>query len=362
MVLAFLTPMAAGPSMGLCGVTMPNEVLGHVLASSPDFDTLHASLAVCSTWNRAFETQPASILQSVARDVVGPALPQAVRFIRYPYPEKIQNDWVQEDDEGEADSEAAEDDSDEEGPVKAKAKVPKPKMPENTTIGKLTPEERMRLQKNTGTVAKLEELFSLKHKKVNKLTALESHRFTRAMYRVMLYCELFYLPLTLDDIDAMEDHEPGVLTKIHTSRHAMLDEYSTPHLLEIRAVVAFLHEMIAEVLDGEEFERLKDICIATGPAVVLQAHAAKSSGVFEEALELEMMRSGEDNELYGGFLSKPLEKIWKKWKVAPPVSEMDAILEEIVPKIDACAQCGKVDELWSEASSLFIYLPLILFD
>ncbi|KAF7337217.1 hypothetical protein MSAN_02274100 [Mycena sanguinolenta] len=351
MASAFLAPMPAGPSMGICGVTVPNEVIGHVLASSPDFDTLHASLGVCSTWNRAFETQPASILLSVARDVVGPALPQAVRFIRYPYPEKIQNDWVHEDDEAEEDPEATEDDSDEEGkPAKAKTKVPKPKMPENTPIGKLTPEERMRLQKNAGTVGKLEEIFSLRHKKANQLTALESHRFARAMYRVMLYCELFYLPLNLDDIDAMEDNEPGVLAKIQNSRLAMLDEYSTSHLLEIRAVVEFLHEMIAEVLDDEEFERLKDICLATGPAVVLKAYIAKSSDVFEEALELEMMTSGEDNELYGGLFSKPLEKIWKKRKVVPPVSEMDAILEEIVPKIDACAQCGKVDELWSEAN------------
>jgi hypothetical protein len=71
----------------------------------------------------------------------------------------------------------------------------------------------------------------------------------------MLYCELFYLPLNLDDIDSMED-EPGLLEKIEEARHAMLSEYPTPHLLEIRAVVAFLHELIGEVLDEDDFERV----------------------------------------------------------------------------------------------------------
>lgn len=92
--------------------------------------------------------------------------------------------------------------------------------------------------------------------KTSKLTELESHRFTRAMYRVMLYCELFYLPLNLDDIDAMEFNEPGVLKKIAKKRHAMLDEYPTSDLLEIRAVVEFLHGMISSVLDSESFERV----------------------------------------------------------------------------------------------------------
>jgi hypothetical protein len=92
--------------------------------------------------------------------------------------------------------------------------------------------------------------------KTSKLAELESHRFARAMYRVMLYCELFYLPLNLDDIDAMEFNEPGVLEKIAKKRHAMLDEYPTSDLLEIRAVLEFLHGMISSVLDSESFERV----------------------------------------------------------------------------------------------------------
>ncbi|KAJ6560102.1 hypothetical protein B0H19DRAFT_1146502 [Mycena capillaripes] len=366
---AFLAPVSAGPSMRIRGVDVPNDVLGTVLSSSPDFDTLRAAMGVCSTWHRAFETHPKSVVLAVARNIVGPALPQAVRFLRYPYPEKTQNHWGDAEEDGgeeEEDPEATEDDSEDEsaGPSKRKAQKAKKRGPaphnpmaflESKSIGQLTPAERMRLQKNAETVHRLEEIFSLRYKdrnlKKSKLTGLESHRFARAMYRVMLYCELFYLPLNLDDIDSMEDDD-GVLDKIQKARHTMLNEYSTSELLEINAVVAFLRELISEAVDDDDFERLKDICLATGPTVILHADRDRSTDPFEEALEVEVMSSGENNALFGGFFSKPLETIWEEREVEPPAFSMDAILDEVIGQSDKCAQCGVVGgvKLWTEAN------------
>ncbi|KAJ6555350.1 hypothetical protein DFH09DRAFT_1165238 [Mycena vulgaris] len=343
----FLTPMPVA-GMRIRGATLPSDILSHFLAASPSFDTLHAAVGVCKTWHGVFAAHPRSIMLSVARNMVGPALPQAVRVLRYPYPEKTPNDWGtrEEEEEGEAeDSSATEDDTEDEDDA--------PK--ESDDIGDLSPEERMRLQKNAAIVNQLEDIFSLRHKdrtsKTSQLTALESHRFTRAMYRVMLYCELFYLPLNLDDIDSMED-EPEELEKIQKARHAMLNEYTTSELLEIRAVVAFLHELIGEVVDEGDADRLKDICIATGPAVVLEAYLAKAAEPFEEALEPEVMGSGEDNALFGGFFSRPMEEIWSKRNAKLPPSEWDALLDEVCGKNDACAQCGVVAglDLWSAAN------------
>ncbi|KAJ7922277.1 hypothetical protein B0H13DRAFT_1983273 [Mycena leptocephala] len=255
---AFLAPVFAAPGMRIRGLTVPND--------------------------------------AVARNVVGPALPQAR-------------------------DEAA-------GPQASKAKKNgKPTTPHNP----MAPAERVQLQKNAETVKKLEGIFSFRHKdrtsKANKLTGLESHRFARAMYRVML-----------------------LLEKIEEARHAMLSEYPTPQLLEIRAAVAFLHELIGEVLDEDDFDRLKDICIATGPTVILRAHGTRRSDVFEEALEVEVMSSGEDNALFSGFFSTPLERILEDRDVEPPESAMDAILDGVIVHSDACAQCGVVSELWNEAN------------
>ncbi|KAK7013109.1 hypothetical protein R3P38DRAFT_3008450 [Favolaschia claudopus] len=375
---AFLAPLPAGPNMQIRGKTIPNDILNSVLSSSPDFHTLHSALCVCITWKRVFDTHPKSVLSSVAHNVVGPAFPQAVRFIRYPYPEKESNSWPESIDgrgKEKADADEDEDVTDEESDEDFKKLMqskPKPSAHnhmaflESDSVGHLSPEERVKLETNAQIVSDLEDIFSQRHNSAKKLSAVESHRFTRALYRIMLYCELFYLPLNLDDIDAMEDNEPGILAKIKKARLRMLDEYSTPHLLEIRAVVEFLEGLIREVLDGEEeFEYLADICIATGPSVVLRAYKEKSRDVFEDALELEVMTSGDENALFGGFFSATLKKIWRKRDVDLPLDSAlmsnailgataeggeDVPMDVDVPRVKTCAQCGDEDELWSSAN------------
>ncbi|KAJ7181536.1 hypothetical protein C8R43DRAFT_969476 [Mycena crocata] len=342
---AFLVPVAVAPGMTIRGVTIPNDVLDQILGASPDFDTLRAAQGVCSTWHRVFETHPKSLVLSVARRMVGPALPQAVRFVRYPYPEKG-SEWGDEDSEEE---ESVTEDSDDEDVGTSKRK-PKAVCSERDPIGELSGKEQKQLQKTAKVVEELEALFSHRHKspasKSSHLTVLESHRFMRAMYRVMLYCELFYLPLNLDDIDAMEE-EPDAIVKIVRGRHAFLNEYATDeHLLEMRAIIAFLYELIQEVIeDADDFERLKDICLSTGPAVILQAYRDKTQEPFEDALEVEVLTSGEDNAFFGGFFSAPLAKICKTRKIVLPVSAWGAIIDDAAPvkvrtKASACAQCG----------------------
>ncbi|KAJ6517946.1 hypothetical protein C8R47DRAFT_1231619 [Mycena vitilis] len=384
---AFLTPVSAGPGMRIRGVDIPHDVLGSILASAPDFDTLHAAVRVCSTWHRVFETHPTSVLLAVARNVAGPALAQAMCVLRYPYPEKTPNGWGDGEGEGEDgdemevdDPEATEDDSDEEGvKIKPKKKT-KGAAPPNAvsiyeSVGQLTPQERMQLQENAATVRVLEDIFSLRYKdrtsKSSTLSPRESHRFARAMYRIMTFCARFYLPLNLDDIDSMAD-EDGTIDAILDARHAHLDAFPTDELLQLRAVVAFLHELIGEVLDDEEdAERgsnllfrplgLKDICLATGPEVILAAHRARTTDAFEAALEPEMLSSGEDNALYGGFFEGPLARIWEERDVVVRDKEgvdADVILDGEegvgVVKEDKCAQCGLVvsgdARLWTEST------------
>ncbi|KAJ7114254.1 hypothetical protein C8R44DRAFT_740402 [Mycena epipterygia] len=71
---------------------------------------------------------------------------------------------------------------------------------------------------------------------------------------------------------------------------------STPRLLEIRAVVAFLHKLIGEVLD-------EDDCLA----MILRAHESQRSDVFEEEPDVMGQTNGEDNALFGGFVSTSLD-------------------------------------------------------
>lgn len=44
---------------------------------------LYAAVLVSKTWHHVFQTHPKSIVRSVAKNVVGPALSDAVRVLRY---------------------------------------------------------------------------------------------------------------------------------------------------------------------------------------------------------------------------------------------------------------------------------------
>ncbi|KAJ7249630.1 hypothetical protein C8J57DRAFT_1356323 [Mycena rebaudengoi] len=327
---------------------LPSDIVDQLLAASPDFDALAASIRVSKAWREVHEAHPTSIALAVARNMVGEALPQAVRFLRYPYPKKDENKWPRDADDEEEDEEDEEEDEEDEERDGARRerkrqkaiKLPRRLLSESAQICELTPEERRKLQENAAIVAQLEALFSSRHRnrryKTSQLTPLESSRFTRAMYRVMLYCELFYYPLMIDDTDAYEKDDPEIV-KIYRDRSAMLNEYPTSELLEIRTVVAFLHDLIWDVEEAEGYEEpehLLDICLSTGPAVILQAYLAKSINIFDEVLRPEVLLCGSaDNVFWSGFVTTPLEMVLKERQEVSLQTEWDAILEKV------CKQC-----------------------
>ncbi|KAJ6555352.1 hypothetical protein DFH09DRAFT_1492595 [Mycena vulgaris] len=300
----FLTPTSVAGTH-IHGVTLPNDILNHFLAASPSFDTLHAAVRVCKTWHGVFTTPP-----------------QAVRVLRHTYPEKTPYEWGSRKEK--EDSDATEDHTaDEDDALKNLCR-------ESDDIGELSPEERMRLQKNAAIVNQLEEIFSFKHKdrisKTSRLTVLESRCFTCGQRDVPRHLVLrTVLPPAQLRRHRLDEDEPEELEEIQKARHAMLNECTTPELLEIRAVVAFLHELIGEAVDEGDTDRLPDICTPTGLGVILEAYLTKSTAPFEETLEAELTNSGEHNALF-----------------ALPPSEWDALSDEVCGQNDGCAQCGVV--------------------
>ncbi|KAF7300342.1 hypothetical protein HMN09_00917500 [Mycena chlorophos] len=359
---AFLAPVSAASTV-ISGVAVPYDVLSLILAALPDFDSLHAAMSVCSTWRAVFVASQRSVLTRVARNVVGSALRQAVRFVRFPYPEKTPNDWPG-DDEGEEGEESVtepDSDDDEQEPKPIRKGKPRPTYAEDEPIGLLTPEERVKLQRSAQVVRKLEALFIVKAAQSASLTRAQSHRFTRAVYRVMLFCELFYLPLNLDDIDSMEDNEPGVLTRMRADRAAHLRDsrYTTPELFEMRSVIDFLYDLIRDSLStADEFDRLKDVCLATGPAVILAAYEGKSEQPYEDALEPDVLTTGEDNEFFAGFLVDAIGAVVKERRETLPIAQYGAILDGDETDMNAamtslpskCSRCDASHDLYHKSN------------
>lgn len=148
---------------------LPSDIVDQLLAASPDFDALNASIKVSKAGREAYEAHPTSIALAVARNMVGEALPQAVRFLRYPYPKKDDNEWPRDADDKEEDEEKdSEEDSEDEERDGAREKrkrqkaikLPRRSLSESAQIGELTPEERRKLQENAAIVTQLEALFS----------------------------------------------------------------------------------------------------------------------------------------------------------------------------------------------------------
>lgn len=62
---------------------LPTDILDRVLMHLRDFNTLSAAIKICKSVYDVFEAHPKSIVQAVAYNIAGPALPDAIRVIPY---------------------------------------------------------------------------------------------------------------------------------------------------------------------------------------------------------------------------------------------------------------------------------------
>ncbi|KAG6910681.1 hypothetical protein DXG01_008725 [Tephrocybe rancida] len=63
--------------------SLPLDIIDRILCFLPDYSTLQATILSSKSFYRVFETHQNSILRAVSYNVTGPALPQAIRVLRY---------------------------------------------------------------------------------------------------------------------------------------------------------------------------------------------------------------------------------------------------------------------------------------
>lgn len=114
---------------------LDDDITDRILIFLPDFASLHATMLASKAFYTVFKAHPNSITRAIAYNVAGPALPQAMRAIRYQHPE----------------SDGDDDGSD---PV-----VP---WAEADTISPITQDEIKELTANATVVGPLEDLFSMR--------------------------------------------------------------------------------------------------------------------------------------------------------------------------------------------------------
>ncbi|KAF7367862.1 hypothetical protein MSAN_00850700 [Mycena sanguinolenta] len=304
---------------------LPDDILGQIMTFCPNFGTLQALIL--------------SITYKVARNVVGPALPQALRVIRYPY-----NGYSPKNDPS----------------VMATA------CPEDSNITILTATEKTKLEENSLVVGKLEDIYSLLNKdrtsQKSLLTAQESLRFHRAMYRVMLFTNIFpgsrYLVEEFEDLE----HDDPFFQKIYAQRTAILNEYSTVELRELSSASSFL----LDIFDDAARTR-NHALLSTGPSGALRTWEARTYDGLEDELDFNVLDDSDRVPLYDGYISLPLKNIWIKRNLRLPKEDDEDeeeeeeedeepspkwILDSVNGADDTCSKCdgrGGLD-LYTEAN------------
>ncbi|KAJ7902255.1 hypothetical protein B0H13DRAFT_760189 [Mycena leptocephala] len=160
--------------------------------------------------------------------MVGPALPQALRAVRYPLYEPDGN--FSETDKDDHDTMAT--------------------CPEEHGPSVITSEDQRKLEENSKVGDTLEDIFSLTQKdrtsQKNTLTPEESWRFRRAVYRISLYTSIF--PVDCYEIDEFDDD----IDLIQHQRTAILHEYPTDDLFQLYGVARFFRGILEGVPVGDE--------------------------------------------------------------------------------------------------------------
>ncbi|KAF7341678.1 hypothetical protein MSAN_02066100 [Mycena sanguinolenta] len=226
-----------------------DDIVGQIMAFCPTFNTLLATILVSKAFHRVFQTHPKSIIRAVSYNVVGPALPQALRVIRYPY-----HDYCTPKDDPSAMAGACPEDW------------------QNLPV--ICADEISMLEENARVVGELENIYSLMAKdrmsKTSVLTAEESWRFRRAMYRIMLYCAIF----SSFYYDFAE--RAGELEAIQNQRTAVLAEYPTDELRQVSSAVEFL----SQIHDGSIWRGVDlDTFLSACPSGALRVWEARSADV-----------------------------------------------------------------------------------
>uniref|UniRef100_A0A0W0FMG1 Uncharacterized protein n=1 Tax=Moniliophthora roreri TaxID=221103 RepID=A0A0W0FMG1_MONRR len=323
---------------GLNGLPLDDDIIDRILQFSPDFAALRAAILTSQSFHNIFRTHPKSILRTVAYNVTGPALPQALRCIRYQLPDT-------EDEDPATGNPVTQHETDERAPI--------------------TKEETYELVKNANIARDFENLFNLRHKdrkfKSSRLNAEESWRFCRAMYRIMLYSRVFpgSRYYEFEDDDEQEDLATRLATA-RAERKKFLQDFSPDELYEIHSVSEFLVETAIWV--GKEYPFNNDngdIALACGPEIIHECIQTLSLDPLLDALNDIGVHGDDECPLISGYLSYPLSKIYEERKVKPPPTDSSrwkSVLDHIEGENDPCAHCSKITgfNLWGR--STFDYL------
>ncbi|THV02975.1 hypothetical protein K435DRAFT_836045 [Dendrothele bispora CBS 962.96] len=303
------------------GPSLDDDIIDRILMFSPSFSTFQSAILTSRSFYCVYKAHPRSIVQAVACNVTGSSdlVPEALRVARY------------------GDSKDELNDTRESHGVRG---VSIEKVDSDEMF--ITPRIAQRLTINAEVVNQLEDLFSLRHKnrhfKTSQLTPTESFRFRQAMYRVMLYCNVFhrdhYKRWVFEDSDEFK--------RIQSAKERFLAEFCSRELLRIYDVSCFLVKSISWAGAGNNSMQANHYraVLAMGPTQILGCIKMRSLNSVTQYRGAGYIL----NPVFQEYLSGPILKILQTRGQKMPVSfestyRFQSILDTVEGENDCCNQC-----------------------
>ncbi|KAF8164480.1 hypothetical protein K438DRAFT_1984628 [Mycena galopus ATCC 62051] len=283
---------------------LEDDIVERIMTCCPTFSTLESTIHVSKAFCNVFQTHPMSIMQAVAYNVVGPALPQALRVVRFPYP-TIYDEWRSQDETPRGDIH----------PENMATTCP-----EELAASVIKAGEQGWLLRNTEVIDSFENIYSLR----------------RAAYRCMLYCNLF--PASRFYLDELASLGEERVEEIQRQRKALLSTYPTDELLQLWDVAEFMRATFLTVALGNDephTAEILDAVLGTGP-----------DGLYLDG------ESDSRNRPNIGYFDTLLCEVFKAREVDLSGEDDNCILDTVIGADDTCSQCASPDgiKLLSEAN------------
>ncbi|KAL0061801.1 hypothetical protein AAF712_011318 [Marasmius tenuissimus] len=317
---------------------LDDDILNHILTFLPDFYSLKATILSTKTFYDVYKAHPNSIRRAVAENVVGPALPEALRFVRHRDPKDLETE-----DEVEADESAP-----------------------------IMEEEIPELVENARMFRVLEDVFSLRHKnresKTSQLTYDESLRFQRAIYRLALFTKVFYGPNLSGEFNSAEDEEESekLQDKKRKEQIEFLRPFSVLELRQIFSASVLLAEVVrwAEAGDDDTYGLVGDdasrvgMALSSGPDTIYRCY---NEGSIETLMaEFDWYNDDEPLPFFAGYLTHPLSELLKKRNFKGALEDdthWRSIVDDVVGLHDLCSCCNTEGgfNLWGPSTYEYLY-------
>ncbi|KAL1744596.1 hypothetical protein HDZ31DRAFT_38350, partial [Schizophyllum fasciatum] len=313
---------------------LDDDVIQQILCWLPDFSSLKIAVVSCKAFHRVWSIYPIQIEHAVATNIVGSALPQALRLARYQAPEANPSDPLMAVQHMETDA-----------PRRIKSFVKRYLVNDSVAVSKL--------EDIFSTMQALGVCYTRQHKTrlplTSQLTEIEAYRFRRAMYRYMLYCHLFNMRYPWIYIAGWHgEYRESTISQERRLHVEFLQQFDDDGLRQINTVSEFLSNFMLRILGLQPLEpecivlaAPEDFLRACGPIEILECYRTRSLIAMED-LAYDVTETGIAEEIVSSFFVEPLKQIMQARKAEFKPRDMSTILDDIPGEQATCDRCRAV--------------------